>query len=74
MTLRPGSRFGPYEVTAQIGAGDMGAGYQATDTKLKRQVAIRVLPESGAALVMSHSASAKTSTSFARFSPSRCLD
>ncbi len=49
MTLLPGSRLGPYEVTAQIGVGGMGEVYQATDTKLKRQVAIKVLPESVAA-------------------------
>ena len=49
MGLQPGTRLGPYEVTAQIGAGGMGEVYQATDTKLKRQVAIKVLPESVAA-------------------------
>ena len=46
MTLRPGTRLGPYEVTAQIGAGGMGEVYRATDTNLKRQVAIKVLPAS----------------------------
>ena len=46
MPLSAGTRLGPYEVTAQIGAGGMGEVYQATDTKLKRQVAIKVLPES----------------------------
>jgi eukaryotic-like serine/threonine-protein kinase len=40
----PGTRLGPYEVTAQIGVGGMGDVYQATDTNLKRQVAIKVLP------------------------------
>ena len=49
MALTAGTRLGPYEVTAQIGAGGMGEVYQATDTKLKRQVAIKVLPESVAA-------------------------
>ena len=49
MPLSPGTRLGPYEVVAQIGAGGMGEVYQATDTKLKRQVAIKVLPESVAA-------------------------
>ncbi len=49
MALAPGTRLGPYEVTAQIGVGGMGEVYQATDTKLKRQVAIKVLPESVAA-------------------------
>ena len=46
MTLTPGTRLGPYEVTAQIGAGGMGEVYRATDTDLKRQVAIKVLPAS----------------------------
>ncbi len=49
MSLSPGTRLGPYEVTAQIGVGGMGEVYQATDTKLKRQVAIKVLPDSVAA-------------------------
>ena len=43
--LTAGTRLGPYEVTAQIGAGGMGEVYRATDTNLKRQVAIKVLPE-----------------------------
>jgi serine/threonine protein kinase len=38
-------RLGPYEITAQIGVGGMGEVFQATDTKLKRQVAIKVLPD-----------------------------
>ena len=46
MALTPGTRLGPYEVTAQIGEGGMGEVYQATDTNLKRAVAIKVLPES----------------------------
>jgi eukaryotic-like serine/threonine-protein kinase len=45
LALSPGTRLGPYEVTARIGVGGMGEVYQATDTKLKRQVAIKVLPE-----------------------------
>ncbi len=49
MALAAGTRLGPYEVAAQIGKGGMGEVYQATDTKLKRQVAIKVLPESVAA-------------------------
>ena len=44
MALASGTRIGPYEVTAQIGVGGMGEVYRATDTKLKRQVAIKVLP------------------------------
>ena len=49
MTLPPGTRLGPYEVTTQIGVGGMGEVYRATDTNLKRQVAIKVLPASVAA-------------------------
>ena len=49
MALAPGTRLGVYEVTAQIGEGGMGQVYQATDTKLKRQVAIKILPPSLAA-------------------------
>jgi eukaryotic-like serine/threonine-protein kinase len=46
MTLAPGRRIGPYEIIAAIGAGGMGEVYRAVDTNLKRQVAIKVLPES----------------------------
>jgi serine/threonine-protein kinase len=49
MALSPGTRLGQYQVAAQIGVGGMGEVYQATDTKLKRQVAIKVLPASVAA-------------------------
>ena len=38
------TRLGPYEVTALIGVGGMGEVYRATDTRLKRQVAIKILP------------------------------
>ncbi len=46
MALTLGTRLGPYEVTAQIGVGGMGEVYRATDTNLKRSVAIKVLPDS----------------------------
>ena len=46
MALTPGTRFGPYEIIAQIGAGGMGEVHRATDTNLKRSVATKVLPES----------------------------
>ncbi len=42
MALTSGTRLGPYEVTAQIGVGGMGEVYRATDTKLKRDVAVKV--------------------------------
>ncbi len=45
MALEIGSRLGHYNVTALIGEGGMGQVYQATDTKLKRQVALKILPE-----------------------------
>ena len=45
MSLEVGSRLGHYDVTALIGEGGMGQVYQATDTKLKRQVALQILPD-----------------------------
>jgi len=44
MTIAAGTRLGTYEVVAQIGAGGMGEVYRAHDTKLGREVAIKVLP------------------------------
>ena len=49
MSLSVGSRLAHYDVTALIGEGGMGQVYQATDTKLNRQVALKILPEPFAA-------------------------
>jgi Tol biopolymer transport system component/tRNA A-37 threonylcarbamoyl transferase component Bud32 len=45
MPTAPGSRIGPYEVTAQLGEGAMGVVFRARDTKLLRDVALKVLPD-----------------------------
>ena len=44
MTLNPGTRLGPYEIQAAIGAGGMGEVYRARDTRLDRIVAVKILP------------------------------
>src|SRR5215472_4304987 len=49
MALAAGTKLGPYEILAPIGAGGMGEVYRAKDTKLKREVALKVLPEAFAA-------------------------
>ena len=45
MPLEPGTKLGPYDVGSLIGAGGMGEVYKARDTKLGRDVALKVLPE-----------------------------
>ena len=49
MPLASGTRFGPYQIVAVAGAGGMGEVYRARDTRLDRDVAIKVLPERFAA-------------------------
>ena len=44
MALAPGTRLGPYEMVSPIGAGGMGEVYRARDTRLGRDVAVKVLP------------------------------
>jgi eukaryotic-like serine/threonine-protein kinase len=45
MALMPGSKLGPYEIQSSLGAGGMGEVYRARDSRLKREVAIKVLPQ-----------------------------
>jgi serine/threonine-protein kinase len=48
MFLEAGDKLGPYEILAPIGKGGMGEAYRARDAKLKREVALKVLPDAAA--------------------------
>src|SRR5438876_6544479 len=45
MVLSPGTKLGPYEVVAPLGAGGMGEVYRARDARLERDVAVKILPQ-----------------------------
>src|SRR5512142_3158023 len=60
MPLTPGTRLGPYEVVAPLGAGGMGEVFRARDTRVGREVALKLLPD---ALAADHDTSAGSGSS-----------
>lgn len=67
MTLSPGTRLGPYEVQAAIGAGGMGEVYRARDAQLKRDVALKVLPADVARILTASRARTRAGASARRY-------
>jgi serine/threonine protein kinase len=45
MSLAPGARLGPYEISGSLGSGGQGEVYRAKDTRLRREVAVKVMSE-----------------------------
>jgi eukaryotic-like serine/threonine-protein kinase len=54
MALASGTKLGPYEITAALGAGGMGEVYRARDTRLERTIAIKILPAQFSADTVCH--------------------
>jgi len=50
MPLDPGTRLGAFEISSPLGAGGMGEVYRANDTRLRREVAVKILPEEVSAI------------------------
>jgi serine/threonine protein kinase len=86
MSIAIGSRLGPYEIVGSLGAGGMGEVYRARDTRLHREVAIKVLPDLFAAdperlgrfereaktlAALNHSTSRRSMASSSRVTPPR---
>ena len=63
MALAPGSQLGDYKIIAAIGAGGMGEVYRATDSRLRRDVAIKVLPQRDAETIARFNREARAAAS-----------